>query len=188
MSAEATLQMEQDGAAAPSSVVAVSVVADPSNPTTPFSNTSDGALSTREQLIAQMQLMQQRIAQLERLVEEMAARPSDGASVTAAPAAPIRFSDAALCTCTPRQQQSTLPLSTRFSIGHRLHKDALHCVLAFLPLKGLPLVMRSCRAWAAAVRSLPLRDDSLSVSSRQLYQLPLSASTPLARHIVTCDV
>jgi hypothetical protein len=145
----------------------------------PFSGIfSDGAPSAREQqLIAQVQLMQQRIEQLERQVEEMAARPSDCASAVAA-----------LCMCTPRQQQSTLPLSARLSTGQQLHKDALHCVFTFLSLRGLPLVMRSCRAWYAAVRSLPLQDFSFHVSTRQLYRLPLSASSPLARHIVKCDV
>jgi hypothetical protein len=57
--------MEQDGAAAPSSVAAVSVFADPSNPTTSFSDISSNGASAREQqLIAQVQSLQQQIAEL----------------------------------------------------------------------------------------------------------------------------
>jgi hypothetical protein len=62
-------------------------------------------------------------------------------------------------------------------------------MLAFLPLADLPAALRSCRAWSAAVRSLPLQNYTFSVSSaRQLYQLLTSPSTSLSRHIVTCDV
>jgi hypothetical protein len=78
--------------------------------------------------------------------------------------------------------------STAAASAHRLHKDALHCVLVFLSLKELPAAMRSCRAWYAAVHSLPLQNALLYVcSARLLYRLPLSASSPLIRHIVNCD-
>jgi hypothetical protein len=107
---------------------------------------------------------------------------SEASSTEASPPA----SAVALCTL---RQQSTPPLPTQFSSAHRLHKDALHCVLAYLSLKELHAAMRSCRAWYAAVRSLPLQNVSLRVSSaRQLHQLIVSSSTPLARHIVTCHV
>jgi hypothetical protein len=137
-----------------------------------------------KKLIAQMQMMQQRIEQLEREVKTTVARPSAGASAAAA-SSPLPASAAAFCTL--RQQSSSSP-PTQLSSAHRLHKDALHCVLAFLSLMELPFGMRFCRAWYAAVRSLPLRDASFPISTRQLYLLPFSASTPLARHIVTCDV
>jgi hypothetical protein len=77
----------------------------------------------------------------------------------------------------------------QLSIGQQLHKDALHCMFAFLSLTELPAAMRSCRAWYEAVRTLPLRYDSLCVSGARFYQLlSSSSSTPLARHIVSCDM
>jgi hypothetical protein len=108
-----------------------------------------------------------------------------GASKASSTAASPSTSAAALCT----QQQSASPVPAQSSSAHSLHKDALHCVLAFLSLTELPSAMRSCRAWYAAVRSLPLQDASFLVrSTRQLHQLLMSSSTPLARHIVECAV
>jgi hypothetical protein len=133
--------------------------------------------------------MQQQIDELKRQMQEMAAAsavpavPSSGASAGSS-SSPVR---AATLFAQP-QQSSSLP-PTQLSIGHRLHKDALHCVLAFLQLTELPSVMCSCRAWYAAMHTLPLQDASFSVNSpRQLYQLLISASTPIARHVVTCYV
>jgi hypothetical protein len=142
-----------------------------------------------KQLIAEMQMMQQQIDELKRQMQDMAAAsavtavPSSGASAGPS-SSPVR---AATLFARPQQSASLLP--TQLSIAHRLHKDALHCVLAYLSLTELPFVMRSCRAWYSAVRSLPLQDASFSVSSpRQLYQLLISSSTPIARHITTCYV
>jgi hypothetical protein len=131
-----------------------------------------------------VQTLQQRVNQLERQMQETTARPSPaGASVAAASS-----SIPAAILCAPRQQ-SFSPLLTQLSIGQQLHKDALHCVFAYFSLTALPFVMRSCRAWCAAVRSLPLQNVFFRMSrSAQLYLLPFSASTPLARHIVKCDV
>jgi hypothetical protein len=105
-------------------------------------------------------MLQQRVEQLERQVQTMAAR-SLFADTSAAAAAS----------------------------AHRLHKDALHCVLAYLSLKELPSAMRSCHAWNAAVRSLPLQNLSLDMSRpAQLCELLASPSTPLVRHVVMCNV
>jgi hypothetical protein len=184
MSAESTLRTEQDGGAAASVAAASMTGADASHPTVPlFGTSSDGAPSAREQqLIAQMQVMQLQIDELKRQVQELTALPSAGAFASVASSSAHAV---ALCA---RQQKPSSPHPTQSSSAPRLHKDALHCVLACLSLTELPSAMRSCRAWYAAVRSLPLQNVSLPISARQLYQLPLSAFTPLARHIVTCDV
>jgi hypothetical protein len=136
------------------------------------------------QLSIQMQRMQERTNRLEQQVQGMAARPSTCASVVAAASSPVHV--AALCSV---RQQSFSSLHTQLAIGQQLHKDALHCVLAYLSLTELPSAMRSCRTWYAAVRSLPLQEASFGVrSTRQLHRLLISSSTPLARHVVACEV
>jgi hypothetical protein len=184
MSSEASLHAEQDNATA--AVTAVSVATDSSHPTVPlFGTSSDGTPSAREQqLIAQVQLMQQRIDQLERQAQAPAtARPSAGTCVTAA-SSPIRAAGISCSHC----GQLQLP-PPRSSKGQQLHRDALHCVFAFLSLTELPAAMRSCRAWYMAVRSLPLRNDSFFVqNSWQLREMTLFASNSLIRHVVKCDV
>jgi hypothetical protein len=119
-----------------------------------------------------------------RQVRATAARPSNCASTATAASSSIH----AAVLCAPRQQSSS-PLLTQLPIGQQLHKDALHSVLAYLSLTELPSAMRSCRAWYAAVRSLPLRNDPFPVQNAwQLRELTLSASSSLIRHIVKCDV
>jgi hypothetical protein len=191
---EAALRLAQDGPST-AAVRAASEVFDASvHKAAPFCSDPSAVVPSaleeqNRQLIAQVQRMQERIHQLEQQVEELTARPPS-AGTSAAASSPVRTATlTALCVCAPRQQQASSPHPTQLFSAHRLHKDALHCVLAFLSLTELPSAMRSCRAWYATVRSLPLQDVSFSVrSTRQLYQLLTSSSTPLARHIVTCDV
>jgi hypothetical protein len=84
------------------------------------------------QLSVQVEMLQLQFEQLKRQMQEMAARLPAGAT-TAAASPPIPA--AALCTL---RQQSTPSLAMQLSIGQQLHKDALHCVLAFLSLTELP--------------------------------------------------
>jgi hypothetical protein len=149
-----------------------------SSPTAPLSAASTGAPSAREQqLIAQMQLMQQRIDQLEQQASQSAASSS------------VKRAVAAGRPCGQQAQLQLLSPPPGSSKGQQLHRDALHCVFAFLSLSDLSASMRSCHGWCAAVPSLPLQDGSLRVSSgRQLYQLLVSIASPLARHVVSCDV
>jgi hypothetical protein len=116
-------------------------------------------------------------------MQEMVVRPSAGIAA---------FASSSLITasafCTPRHQSSQ-SLSEPFSIGQQLHKDALHCIFAYLFLVERPAPMRSCRGWYAAVRSMPLQNVMFCMSRpRQLYQLLASPSSPLTRHIVIYDV
>jgi hypothetical protein len=127
-----------------------------------------------QQLIAQMQMMQQRIYQLEQQASQSAASTSVKRAVAAGRAC---------------GQLQLLPPPPGSSKGQQLHRDALHCVFEFLPLSDLSASMRSCCGWCTAVPSLPLQDGSLRVSSaRQLYQLLVSFASPLARYVVSCDV
>jgi hypothetical protein len=79
-----------------------------------------------KQLIAQMQMMQQRIGLLQPQLQELAVTPS-----TSAAAASSSIHAAALYAL---RQGSFSSLSAQLSIGQQLHKDALHCVLAYLCL------------------------------------------------------
>jgi cell division septum initiation protein DivIVA len=177
------LRVEQDGAAA--TVAAAPMAADAFHPTVPFSGiSSDGVPSALvQQLIAQMQRMQQQIDELKQQVQQLTARPTAG--ITASASSSLITASAL---CTPRHQSSQ-PLSVPFSIGQQLHKDALHCIFAYLSLLERPAAMRSCRAWYAEVRSLPPQNVVFCMSRpRRLYQLLASPSSPLARHIVVCEV
>jgi hypothetical protein len=186
MSAESTLHLAQGGViptSDPSAVVAsesvdsaVDKAAAPSC-SCPSAVVPSALEEQNRQLVAQMQMLQQRVEQLEQLVEEMAARPSVGTST-------IRVG----ALCSVRQQLSS-SLPTQFSPAHRLHKDALHCVLAYLSLEELPFAMRSCRAWYAAVHSMPPQNAFFCISvPRRRCQLLMSPSSPLIRHIVKCEI
>jgi hypothetical protein len=120
-----------------------------------------------KQLIAQVQLLQQRIEQLE------------GQGSGSAASSSVQGAVAACGHC-----GQLLP-SPKLSIGQQLHKDALHCIFAYLSLPELPSAMGSCRVWYAAMRSLPLRNESFCFKDLcHLECLLLPPPSPLARHII----
>jgi len=66
------------------------------------------------------------------------------------------------------------------SIAQGYHTDALHCIFAFLGLKDLPAVSRSCRDWRVAVAKEPPRSLRLAVNPAGL---PALLASPLRRHV-----
>jgi hypothetical protein len=61
----------------------------------------------------------------------------------------------------------------------RLYTDAIHCVLAWLPLHDALPAMLSCRAWYAAAQTEPSRD--LAIDDAYLARVPSALRSSLGR-------
>jgi len=142
---------------------------------------------TPETLVRQNEQLLARVDALEQQVKSLLSVFVASTNATAA-AAPTGEYQTRTLTFTPTPSlHFVLRRQTVVSIGHGLHKDALHSIFACLLVHDLSMAHQTCRAWHATVSSLPDRGFHRHVRSRaQFNHLLQGLDGPLlAFHIRT---